>query len=204
MTGVPIGVLASGRGSNFAALVRGDTAPGFVRVLLTDDPEAPALSLARDLGVEAEYLYPGPRRTCFDQTREKEWAQFLLGRGVELVCLAGLMRVLKGPLLDAFPGRILNIHPSLLPSFPGLDAQKQAIEYGVKVSGCTVHYVDRGVDTGPILLQSPVRVKPADDIESLSGRILDAEHLLYPRAVRKHLRSWTNSQCRHLKNSANR
>ncbi len=189
MTGIPIGVLASGRGSNFAALVRGDTSPGFVRVLLTDDPEAPALALARDMGVEGEYIYPGPRRTCFDVASEKEWAQFLLERGVELVCLAGLMRVLKGPLIDAFPGRILNIHPSLLPSFPGLDAQGQAIRYGVKVSGCTVHYVDRGVDTGPILLQTPVRVKPTDDREVLSRRILDAEHLLYPRAVKLHLQS---------------
>jgi phosphoribosylglycinamide formyltransferase-1 len=188
MTGVPIGVLASGRGSNFAALVRGDTSPGFVRVLLTDDPEAPALDLAGELGVEASYLYPGPRRTCFDVAHEKEWAQFLLERGVELVCLAGLLRVLKGPLLDAFPGRILNIHPSLLPSFPGLDAQGQAIRCGVKVSGCTVHYVDRGVDTGPIILQTPVRVKPTDDREALSRRILNAEHLLYPRAVRLHLK----------------
>jgi phosphoribosylglycinamide formyltransferase-1 len=187
MTGVAIGVLASGRGSNFAALARGDTAPGFVRVLLTDDPEAPALALARDLGVEGEYLYPGPRRTCFDPMREKEWAQFLLARGVELVCLAGLMRVLKGPLLDAFPGRILNIHPSLLPSFPGLDAQGQALRHGVKVSGCTVHYVDKGVDTGPILMQTPVRVKPSDDRGSLSERILRAEHLVYPKAVKLHL-----------------
>ncbi len=187
MTGVPIGVLASGRGSNFSALVRGDTSPGFVRVLLSDDPGAPALVLARELGVEGAYLYPGPRRTRFDEACEKEWAQFLLARGVELVCLAGLMRVLKGPLLDAFPGRILNIHPSLLPSFPGLDAQGQAIRHGVKVSGCTVHYVDRGVDTGPILLQTPVRVKPCDDRESLSERILRAEHLLYPKAVRLHL-----------------
>lgn len=187
MTASPIGVLASGRGSNFAALVRGDTSPGFVRVLLTDDPEAPALALARELGVEGKYLYPGPRRTCFDPTREREWAQFLIERGVELVCLAGLMRVLKGPLLDAFPGRILNIHPSLLPSFPGLDAQGQAVRHGVKVSGCTVHYVDKGVDTGPILLQTPVRVKPSDDREALSERILRAEHLLYPKAVKLHL-----------------
>ncbi|MFO7627556.1 MAG: phosphoribosylglycinamide formyltransferase [Candidatus Fermentibacteraceae bacterium] len=187
MTGVPIGVLASGRGSNFAALVRGDTVPGFVRVLLADDPEAPALALARDLGVEGKYLYAGPRRTSFDPARENEWAQFLLARGVELVCLAGLMRVLKGPLLDAFPGRVLNIHPSLLPSFPGLDAQGQAVRHGVKVSGCTVHYVDRGVDTGPILLQTPVRVKPSDDREALAERILRAEHLLYPKAVKLHL-----------------
>lgn len=187
MSGVPVGVLASGRGSNFAALVRGDTAPGFVRVLLTDNPEAPVLRLARDLGVEGHYLYPGPRRTCFDTACEKEWAQFLLARGVELVCLAGLMRVLKGPLLDAFPGRILNIHPSLLPSFPGLDAQGQAVRHGVKVSGCTVHYVDRGVDTGTILLQTPVRVRPSDDGGSLAKRILRAEHALYPKAVKLHL-----------------
>lgn len=187
MTGVPIGVLASGRGSNFAALAAGDTAPGFVRLLLVDQPQAPALGLARDLGVEGKYLFPGPRRTVFDPACEREWAQFLIERGVELVCLAGLMRVLKGPLLDAFQGRILNIHPSLLPSFPGLDAQGQAIRHGVKVSGCTVHYVDKGVDTGPILLQTPVRVMESDDTEALSKRILRAEHALYPRAVKLHL-----------------
>ena len=186
MTAVPIGVLASGRGSNFEALVRGDTAPGVVRVLITDNPDAQALQLARELGVEGRYLDPGPRKTRFGLREERIWADFLLERGVKLVCLAGLMRILKGPLMDAFPGNILNIHPSLLPAFPGLEAQKQALAHGVKVSGCTVHYVDRGIDTGRILLQTPVRVMAGDSPETLSNRILAAEHRLYPMAVKLH------------------
>lgn len=186
MRTVPVGVLASGRGSNFHALVKGDTGPGVVRVLLTDRPDAPALALAAKLGVEGSYLYPGPHVTRFGLREERAWADHLLERGVELVCLAGLMRLLKGPLLEAFPGAVMNVHPSLLPSFPGLDAQNRALEYGVKVSGCTVHYVDRGTDTGPIILQAPVTVFPTDTGQTLADRILAAEHRLYPIAVKMH------------------
>lgn len=186
MTRIPVGVLASGRGSNFQALVEGDTAPGQVRVLLADRPDAPALALAGRLGVEGIYLDPGPHRTRFGVREEGIWAEHLLERGVELVCLAGLMRILKGPLLEAFPGAVMNVHPSLLPSFPGLKAQKQALEYGVKITGCTVHYVDRGTDTGPIIMQAPVAVMPEDDEQTLSARILEAEHRLYPLAVSMH------------------
>jgi phosphoribosylglycinamide formyltransferase-1 len=183
---VSIAVLASGRGSNFEALVKGNTHPGVVKLLLSDNPDAPVLDRAAELGIEAAHLSPGPYRSRFGLKEEKAWADFLLDRGIGLVCLAGLMRMLKGPLLDAFPGGIMNIHPSLLPAFPGLDSQGQALRYGVKVSGCTVHYVDRGMDSGPIILQKPVPVLPKDSRESLSRRILAAEHRIYPVAVRLH------------------
>lgn len=183
---VPVAVLASGRGSNFEALVKGDTSPGVVTLVLSDNPEAPVLARAEELGIEGRYLYPGPRKSGFGPEEERTWADFLLHRGIRLVCLAGLMRILKGPLLDAFHGRIMNIHPSLLPAFPGLDAQGQALRYGVKVSGCTVHYVDRGIDTGPVILQKAVPVHPDDDPESLSLRILEEEHRQYPLAVKLH------------------
>ncbi|MCK5785533.1 MAG: phosphoribosylglycinamide formyltransferase [Candidatus Sabulitectum sp.] len=185
---IKIAVLASGAGSNFKALVSGDTAPGIVDILLTDNEEAGALKLAAELGVEARYMYPGKYRTRFGIREEELWAEYLLGRGVELVCLAGLMRIIKGPLLDAFPGKIMNIHPSLLPSFPGLDAQGQAFNYGVKVAGCTVHYVDGGTDTGPIILQEPVQVLDSDTRDSLAARILKREHEIYSMAVKAHCR----------------
>jgi phosphoribosylglycinamide formyltransferase-1 len=181
-----VAVLASGRGSNFEALVRGDTGRGRISLLVTDNPDAPALGLARDLGVKCLDLYPGKYRTRFGIPEEGEWAALLREEGIELVCLAGLMRLLKGPLLEAYAGRIMNIHPALLPSFPGLDSQQRALEYGVKYAGCTVHYVDEGTDTGPIILQSVVPVLDTDTTESLSARILEEEHRIYPEAVRLH------------------
>ena len=113
-----------------------------------------------------------------------EWTRLLMDRGIELVCLAGLMRIIKGSMLEEYQGRIMNIHPSLLPSFPGLNAQKQALDYGVRITGCTVHYVNAGVDTGPIILQKAVHVKDDDTVETLSERILQQEHIAYSEAVR--------------------
>ncbi|OPL18576.1 MAG: hypothetical protein AVO35_04385 [Candidatus Aegiribacteria sp. MLS_C] len=183
---VRIAVLASGRGSNFEALCSGDTGRGRVALLITDNPGAQVLKKAERLGVEAVYMTPGRYRTRFGIEEEGEWVSFMRSRGVGLVCLAGLMRILKGPILEEYGGRVMNIHPSLLPSFPGLDAQDQALRYGVKVSGCTVHYADDGVDTGPVIVQRVVPVMDYDDVESLSARILEQEHLAYPEAVRLH------------------
>lgn len=179
-----VAVLASGRGSNFEALCRGDTGPGRVTLLISDRPEAPVLKRASDLGVEALYMYPGSYRTRFGLDEEKQWADLMIDRGIGLVCLAGLMRILKGPVLETFTGRIMNIHPSLLPSFPGLNSQRQALDYGVKVSGCTVHYVDSGTDTGPVILQRTVPVKDDDTEDSLAARILKQEHIAYSEAVK--------------------
>ena len=181
-----IAVLASGTGSNFKALVKGNTFPGTVDLLLTDNSDAGALSLARELGVESAYMSPGKYRTRFGLAEEKEWTDCLNRRGITLVCLAGFMRILKGPLIEEYSGRMMNIHPSLLPSFPGLDAQGQAYRYGVKVAGCTVHYVDRGTDTGPVILQETVPVLPEDTRDTLAARILMKEHMIYPQAVKLH------------------
>jgi phosphoribosylglycinamide formyltransferase-1 len=195
---VGIAVLASGRGSNFEALCRGDTGCGRVSLLLSDNPEAPVLQRASDLGVEAMYVPPGKYRTRFELSAEEEWVGILRDRGIGLVCLAGLMRILKGPLLSEYSGRIMNIHPSLLPSFPGLNAQAQALDYGVKVSGCTVHYVDAGVDTGPIIIQRTVPVLDTDDVGTLSKRILEQEHQAYPLAVRLHCEGLLSVQARRV------
>ncbi|MCD4701117.1 MAG: phosphoribosylglycinamide formyltransferase [Candidatus Aegiribacteria sp.] len=181
-----IAVLASGRGSNFEALCKGDTGDGRVSLLITDNEEADVLRKASAMGVEAIYMTPGKYRTKFGEAEEIEWTRLLKERGIELICLAGLMRIIKGPLLEEYRGRIMNIHPSLLPSFPGLHAQKQALDYGVRVTGCTVHYVDAGVDTGPIVLQKTVDVKDDDTVDTLSCRILQQEHIAYSEAVKLH------------------
>ena len=179
-----IAVLASGRGSNFEALCRGDTGNGRISLLITDNENADVMCRASESGVETRYMSPGRYRTKFGEAEEGEWTRLMMDRGIELVCLAGLMRIIKGSMLEEFQGRIINIHPSLLPSFPGLHAQKQALEYGVRITGCTVHYVDAGVDTGPIILQKAVHVKDDDTVETLSGRILRQEHIAYSEAVR--------------------
>ncbi|MCK5116638.1 MAG: phosphoribosylglycinamide formyltransferase [Candidatus Aegiribacteria sp.] len=179
-----IAVLASGRGSNFEALCRGDTGNGRISLLITDNENADVMRKASELGVEAHYISPGRYRTKFGEAQEAEWTRLMMDRGIELVCLAGLMRIIKGSMLEEFKGRIINIHPSLLPSFPGLHAQKKALDYGVRISGCSVHYVDAGVDTGPIILQKAVHVKDDDTVEMLSGRILQQEHIAYSEAVR--------------------
>ncbi len=183
---VRIAVLASGRGSNFEALCRADLGPGRVVLLVCDRPGAPVAELARRLGVEVLDLDPGPKRTVLSPECEEWLACDLVRRGTGLVCLAGFMRMLKGPMLSAFRGRIINVHPSLLPAFPGLDSQRRALEYGVKVAGCTVHYVDEGMDTGPIIAQAAVEVLQGDSPEDLAGRILSREHEIFPSAVRLH------------------
>lgn len=181
---LPLAVLASGRGSNFQALqdacARGAIAAR-VAAVISDNPRAPALERARAQGVPAVVVERKdyPSRAAFDTAL----ADAALAAGARLVCLAGFMRVLSPVFLERFGGMVINIHPSLLPAFPGLDAQKQALDYGVKVAGCTVHFVDAGVDTGPIILQACVPVAPDDTVETLSARILEQEHRLYPKAV---------------------
>jgi len=184
-----LAVFASGQGTNFEALVlaarRGDLG-GRIAVLLSDRPDAPVLDRARRLGIEALHVNCGTRwRTRIED--ERPWVEALRERGVEVVLLAGFMRRLHAALLGAYPDRILNIHPSLLPAFPGLDAIRQAWEHGVCVTGCTVHLVEESVDSGPILAQSAVEIRDDDTLESLEARIHDAEHRLYPWAVRRFL-----------------
>jgi phosphoribosylglycinamide formyltransferase-1 len=178
-------VLASGRGSNLQALLDACAAPDFparVVVVISDRAQAPALERARAAGVEAVGVNPKDftSREDFDLTLVRE----LEKRQVGLVCHAGFMRILSPAYVQAFAGRALNIHPSLLPAFPGLHAQRQALEHGVRVSGATVHFIDDGVDSGPIVLQAAVPVLPGDTEETLAARILVEEHRLYPAAVR--------------------
>ena len=180
-----VGVLASGRGSNLQAILDACAQPGFpaaVRVVVADRERAPALDRARAAGVEALWINPKDfdDREAFDRAL----AAALEARGVELVCHAGYMRILSPAYVRAFAGRALNVHPSLLPAFPGLHAQRQALAHGVKVSGATIHVVDEGVDTGPIVLQAAVPVEPGDTEETLAARILVQEHRLYPEAIR--------------------
>jgi phosphoribosylglycinamide formyltransferase-1 len=181
-----IGVLASGRGSNCEALLRAAAEgrlQGRIGLVLSDRPEAPVLELGRRFNVPARYLDPGRKGARLTPEAEAQYVGALKDAGVEWVALAGFMRIVGPELLNGYAGRIVNIHPSLLPAFPGLDAQRQALEYGVRVAGCTVHLVNEGVDTGPIVLQQPVPVLPNDTVESLSARILEEEHGLYVRAL---------------------
>ena len=180
-----VGVLVSGRGSNLQALLDACAAPGFparVGVVISDRERAPALERARAAGVEAVWINPKDfvTRESFDAALVRE----LEKRQVGLVCNAGFMRVLSSVYVLAFAGRALNIHPSLLPAFPGLHAQRQALEHGAKVAGCTVQFVDEAVDAGPIVLQAAVPVEPDDTEETLATRILNEEHRLYPAAVK--------------------
>lgn len=178
-------ILLSGRGSNFEALYRDSLQPGSgyrIVLVVSDNADALGLRRAREYGLENLFLDPALHsgRGSFSRRLVRE----LDSREVDLVCLAGFMRILGRRVVEAYAGRILNIHPSLLPAFPGLDAQRQALDYGVKYSGCTVHFVDRGMDTGPIALQQCVEVRDDDSEESLSRRILEQEHRLFPQAVR--------------------
>jgi len=179
-----IGVLVSGRGSNLQALIdsarRGELG-GEVGVVVSNVETALGLQRARQAGIPAVFRdHRGKKREDFDA----EIVQILRAHSVDLVCLAGFMRLLSPVFVRAFPGRILNIHPALLPAFPGLDAQRQAWEHGAKVSGATVHLVDEGLDSGPIVAQEAVCVLSSDTPETLAARILEVEHRLYPRAVR--------------------
>ena len=179
-----IAILISGRGSNMLALsdaVRDGIIPNAeIVVVISDKSSAPGLALAKERGIETLAI---ERRGRNREEHEREIIAALREYRVDLVCLAGYMRLLSPCFIDAFRGRILNIHPSLLPAFPGLDAQRQALEDGAKVSGCTVHFVDETLDGGPIIAQRAVPVMEGDTVESLSARILEQEHKLYPDAV---------------------
>ena len=179
-----LGILISGRGSNLQAIMDAIAAgrlDATIAVVVSNRAEAQGLQRARDAGIEAIHLSPRayPDRDAYDQAL----ADLLRARGVDLVCLAGFMRLVGRPLLDAFPNRILNIHPSLLPSFPGLDAQGQALAHGVRVTGVTVHFVDADLDAGPIVMQSVVPVLEGDTFDTLEARILAEEHRVYPAAI---------------------
>ena len=179
-------MVGSGKGSNFVALADAIAAgkiPAEIAVVLSDVESAGILAHARDRKIPAQFIPPGKFRTKLDEEAERAFVGALQSAKVDLIVLAGFMRVLKGDFLRAFAGRIVNIHPSLLPSFPGLEAWKQALDHGVKVTGCTVHFVDAGVDAGPIIAQQTVPVFENDTPESLHRRIHAAEHELYPKCV---------------------
>ena len=181
-----IAVLASGRGTNLQAIIENaenDTLKANLVCVVSDNKDAKALERARQHNVEAVYIDPGPKKTWLIPEVEQQYVKALQDRNIDLVCLAGFMRILKKPLLDAFKGRILNIHPALLPSFPGLEVQKKALEYGVKFSGCTVHFVNETVDGGPIITQAAVPVLDDDTPEKLAERILKEEHRIYTEAI---------------------
>ncbi len=185
---IRLGVLASGRGSNLQALLDAQASGqlrGTVRVVLSDKSEAPALKRAADAGVAASFIDPGSRRARLRPAVEDEMVSALRRHEVEWVVLAGFFRIVGSTLLTAFPDRVLNIHPSLLPSFPGLHAQRQALEYGVQFSGCTVHLVNEDVDGGAILGQSVVPVESADDEDALADRILTREHELLVKTINR-------------------
>ena len=188
MTGAParLGILLSGRGSNFLALhtaiVRGEL-PAVTAVVVSNVAAAPGLERARELGIATACV---PAAGFPDRTAQEDAIlAALAAQGVEWVCLAGFMRLLSPRFVRAYPQRILNIHPSLLPAFPGLHAQRQALAHGVKVSGCTVHFVDEELDAGPIVVQRVVPVRADDDEATLAARILEQEHEAYPEALRR-------------------
>jgi phosphoribosylglycinamide formyltransferase-1 len=179
-----VGVLISGRGSNLQALIdaqQAGTLGGEITVVVSNVPTAPGLDRARGAGIATVVL---DHRGRSREEHEREVLAVLRQQEVEVVCLAGYMRLLSAEFIRAYPGRILNIHPSLLPAFPGLEAQRQALEYGVKVSGATVHIVNEGLDAGPIVAQEAVPVLEGDTAAELAARTLQAEHRIYPRAVR--------------------
>ncbi len=179
-----LGILLSGRGSNFLAIhqaiAEGRLPNAEIAVVLSNKADAPGLAAARSLGLPARHI-PIAGRTPVE--RDLEFIRSLEEAKVDLVCLAGYMRIISAPFVEAFPNRILNVHPSLLPSFPGLDAQTQALEFGAKIAGCTVHFVDERVDHGVIILQRAVEVLDTDTLETLSARILTEEHRAYPEAI---------------------
>jgi len=180
-------ILGSGRGSNAEAILRaerdGVLGGATVVAIFSDKPDAPILQLAGEFGKTARFLDPGSFRTKFSPEREQAWVDAIRDEQPDLVVLAGFMRVLKQPLLDAFAGRIINLHPSLLPAFPGLDGIGQAWRRGVKITGCTVHVVTPEVDGGPILDQLPVRNESGDTLEALEARLHTAEHELLPSVI---------------------
>ncbi len=182
-----VGILISGRGSNMVALLeamRAGEVPGVAAVVVSNDPDAGGLAKARAYGVPAAVVpqreFKGKGRQAHDEAVASELDRY----GVEIVCLAGYMRILSPWFVTRYEGRLLNIHPALLPAFPGLHGAKQAIDHGVRVAGCTVHFVDAEVDHGPIVAQAAVPVQPGDTEETLAARILEQEHRIYPLALR--------------------
>jgi len=179
-----LGILISGRGSNFEAIadnVAAGAIPAEIAVVISNRADAPGLAIARARGLHAVCLpSKGLDREIYDRMVLAELAKYQ----VEIVCLAGFMRLLSATFIRHFPNRILNIHPSLLPAFPGLDAQHQALEHGVRITGCTVHFVDENLDAGPIIMQTAVPVEDADTVDSLAARILREEHRIYSEALR--------------------
>ncbi len=186
MERLAIGILGSGKGSNCRAIleqIRAGKLEAECRVVVSDVADAGILAIAREFGVPAVFFPPGKFRTKLEPEREEELVRLLREAGVELVVLAGFMRVLKAPLLEAFPRRIINLHPSLLPKFPGREAWTQALVAGERVTGCTVHYVDAGVDSGEIIAQCKVPILPNDTPASLHARIQGAERELFPAVI---------------------
>lgn len=186
MKALGLGILGSGRGSNCRAIleaIRAGTLPARACVVVSDVLDAPILEIAREFSVPNAYLPPGQFRTRLELAVEEDLVRMLREAGVDLVVLAGFMRVLKAPMLEAFPRRIINIHPSLLPKFPGLEAWKQALAAKEAVTGCTVHYVDGKIDHGDIIAQRQVAILPNDSAETLHARIQIAEHELYPEVI---------------------
>ena len=181
---INIGVLASGRGTNLQAIieaVKEGKIEGRISIVISDNRDAFALKSAKQNNIETEYINFKSFKNREDY--DKEIMECLKEKDIDLVVLAGYMRILSSYFIKMYKNRIMNIHPALLPSFPGLHAQRQAVEYGVKISGCTVHFVDEGVDSGPVILQKAVEVKDNDTEESLAERILKEEHQIYPRAI---------------------
>src|SRR5216117_175194 len=186
MKRIPVGILGSGKGTNCRAIlesIRSGVLAAEVCVVISDVFDAPILDIAREFSIPNAYLPPGRFRTRLEPQAEGDLVRMLRDAGVELVILAGFMRVLKAPTLNAFPRRIVNIHPSLLPKFPGLEAWRQALEAGEKVTGCTVHYVDEKIDHGDVIAQREVPILTDDTPERLHARIQIAEHELYPAVI---------------------
>ncbi len=185
---IKLGVLGSGSGSNMQAIldaIEDGSLNAEILLVLSDNPDAYILERAEKAGIPAEVIDCGGYKTRFPDKSQAAVAENLKSVGVDMVCLAGFMRIVKQPMLDVFPDRILNIHPSLLPAYPGLMAWKQAVNDGATESGCTVHYVDAGMDTGPIVLQAKVPVHADDTADTLHARIQVEEHQLYPAAIKK-------------------
>src|ERR1043166_5876554 len=186
MKRLPIGILGAGKGSNCRAIlerIRSGDLGAEARLVVSDVLDAPILDIARELCVTNAYMPAGRFRTRLEPAIEEQLVQMLRDAGVDLVVLAGFMRVLHAPMLQAFPRRIINIHPSLLPKFPGLEAWKQALAAGETVTGCTVHFVDEQVDHGRIIAQREIAILPQDTPENLHARIQVAEHALYPAVI---------------------
>jgi phosphoribosylglycinamide formyltransferase 1 len=180
-----LAVLVSGRGSNLQAIIDSiekNNLAAEISLILSNVPDAYALQRGKKHGLESVFL--DPKKFSNRDDYEKQMIELLQTKSIDLVCLAGFMRILGKKFIEAFSGKIINIHPSLLPAFPGLNVQEKALEHGVKFSGCTVHFVNEEVDGGAIILQAVVPILDKDDVQSLSSRILEQEHIIYPEAIR--------------------